>query len=151
MTEDILASLTLTPADVPNLPAKARSSLIAYLLRWEHYDIARRCLQQLLITNSQMLSVYDDMARAYLGLDQPEKALEILRRRQTLTISSLSQTLEAEARLAAGDLDGAQTIANELTEKRPYLLTGWNLKIDTCLAAGDLDGAEAALQRRAMS
>jgi ATP-dependent DNA helicase RecQ len=148
MTEDILASLTLTPADVPNLPAKARSSLIAYLLRWEHYDIARRCLQQLLITNSQMLSVYDDMARAYLGLDQPEKALEILRRRQTLTISSLSQTLEAEARLAAGDLDGAQTIANELTEKRPYLLTGWNLKIDTCLAAGDLDGAEAALQRR---
>ena len=148
MTQDILASLTLAPADVPDLPAKARSSLIAYLLRWEHYDTARRCLQQLLVTHSQMLSVYDDMARAYLGLGQPEKALEILRRRQALTVSSLSQALEAEARVAAGDLDSAQAIATELTKKRPYLLTGWSLKSDTCLAAGDLDGAEAALQRQ---
>ncbi len=79
----------MTPADVPDLPAKTRTSLIAYLLRWEHYDAARRCLQQLLVTHSQMLSVYDDMARAYLGLGQPEKALEILRRRQALKVSSL--------------------------------------------------------------
>jgi len=148
MTEDILASLTLTPADAPDLPAKVRTSLIAYLLRWEHYDAARRCLQQLLITHSQMVSIYDDMARAYLGLGQPEKALEILRRRQTLKVSSLSQRLEAEARLAAGDVEGAQTIANELTASQPGLLTSWNLQADTCLAAGELDGAEAALQRR---
>jgi ATP-dependent DNA helicase RecQ len=148
MTEDILTRLALTPADVPALPAKARTSLIAYLLRWEHYDVARRCLQQLLITHSQTLTVYDDTARAYLGMGQPEKALEILRRRHALKVSSSSQALEAEVRLLADDLDGAQAIANELTEKQPYLLTGWSLKADTCLAAGDLDGAEAALQRQ---
>ncbi len=148
MTEDTLTSLALTPADVPDLPPKTRTSLIAYLLRWEHYDAARRCLQQLLVTHSQMLSVYDDMARAYLGLGQPEKALEILRRRQALKVSTKSQSLEAKARLAGGDLDGAQAIAHELTASQPDLLTGWSLQADTCLAAGDLDGAEAALQRR---
>ncbi len=74
---------------MPGLPAKARASLIAYLLRWEHYDAARRCLQQLLITHSQMLTVYDDMARAYLGLGQPDRALEILRRRQALKVVEL--------------------------------------------------------------
>jgi len=148
VTEDVLTSLALTPADVPDLPAKARTSLIAYLLRWEHFDAARRCLQQLLITHSQMLSVYDDMARAYVGLGQPEKALEILRRRQALKVSSSSQALEAEARLAAGDLGGAQAIAGALTASRPDLLSAWGLQTDTCLAAGDLSGAEAALQRR---
>jgi ATP-dependent DNA helicase RecQ len=148
MTKDILASLALTPADVPGLPAKARASLIAYLLRWEHYDVARRCLQQLLITQSQNLAVYDDMARAYLGLGQPEKALEILRRRHALKVVSSSQALEAEIRVAAGDMDGAQAIADELTASKPDLLTAWSLKADTCLAAGDLEGAEAALMRR---
>lgn len=148
MTEEILASLALTPAEVPDLPAKTRASLIAYLLRWEHYDIARRCLQQLLVTHSQMVSIYDDMARAYLGLGQPERALEIIRRRQALKVSSLSQSLEAEARLAAGDLGGAQAIAAELTTGQPDLPTAWSLQADVCLAAGDLDGAETALQRR---
>ncbi|MBN1888122.1 MAG: RecQ family ATP-dependent DNA helicase, partial [Thermoflexales bacterium] len=148
MTDDILASLALTPADVPNLPAKARTSLIAYLLRWEHYDAARRCLQQLLVTHSQMVSIYDDMARAYVGLGQPDRALEILRRRQALKSSSLSQSLEARARSAAGDLSGARAIAGELTASRPDLLTAWSLQADICLAAGDSDGAEAALQRR---
>jgi len=148
MTEDILASLALTPAEVPGLLAKTRASLITYLLRWEHYDVARRCLQQLLITHSQNLTVYDNMARAYLGLGQPEKALEILRRRQALKVVSSSRALEAEIRMAAGDLDGAQAIADELTASEPDLLTAWSLKADTCLAAGDLEGAEVALKRR---
>jgi len=119
MTEDILASLALTPSDVPDLPARARTSLIAYLLRWEHYDAARRCLQQLLVTHSQMVSVYDGMARAYLGLGQPDRALEILRRRQALQVSSSSQALEAEARLAAGDLDGAEAALQRRDGLRP--------------------------------
>src|SRR5512136_699262 len=134
MTEDILSSLALTPADVPDLPAKGRTSLIVYLLRWEYYDAARRCLQQLLITHSQVLSVYDDMARAYLGLGQPEKALEILRRRHAIKVSSSSQALEAEVHLVSGDLDGAQAIAAELIASQPALLTAWGLQADICLA-----------------
>ena len=148
MTEDILSNLRITPAEVPDLPAKARTSLIAYLLRWEYYDAARRCLQQLLVTHSQTLSVYDDLARAYLGLKQPDHALEILRRRHALKASNSSRVLEAEARLAAGDLSGARAIAGELATEQPDLLTSWTLLADVCLAAGDMDGAEAALQRR---
>src|SRR5512139_1224950 len=102
MTEDILASLKLTPADVPDLSASARNSLITYLLRWEHYAAARRCLQQLLITHSHLVTIYDELARAELGLGQPERALEILRRRHAIKDSNSSRILEARAHLAAG-------------------------------------------------
>ena len=47
--------------------ARPQRSLISYLLRWEHHDAARRCLQQLLVTHSRLVSVYDNLARVYLA------------------------------------------------------------------------------------
>ncbi|MFN2167909.1 MAG: tetratricopeptide repeat protein, partial [Anaerolineae bacterium] len=146
--QDILTSLELTPADVPNLPAKARSALLACLLRWEHWDAARRCLHQLLVSHSHLVSVYDDLARAYLGLGQPDRALEMMDRRHALRASNSSRILEAKARLAAGDLASAQAIARELTAEQPDMLSVWSLQADLCLAAGDFDGVETALQQR---
>ena len=148
MTEDILGSLKLVPADVPNLPAASRNSLISYLLHWEHYDAARRCLQQLLVTHSHLVTIYNELARALLGLGQPERALEIVRRRHAIKVSNSSRILEARACLAAGRLAEAQAIATTLTGESPDLLSGWSLQADVCLAAGDPGGAEAALQRR---
>jgi ATP-dependent DNA helicase RecQ len=148
MPDEILTTLQLAPADVPGLSAKVRSALLAYLLRWEHYDAARRCLHQLLVTHAQLVSVYDDLARAYLGQGQPQRALEMMGRRHALRVSSSSRILEAEAHLAAGDLAAAQTIARELISEQPDMLSTWSLQADVCLAAGDLDGAETALQQR---
>jgi ATP-dependent DNA helicase RecQ len=148
MADDILSDLELTPADVPTLPAKDRNALVAYLLRWEHYDAARRCLQQLLVTHSHTVSVYDSLARVYLGLNEPGLALEMMRRRHALKISNSSRALEARAHVAAGDLSAAQAVARELLTEHPHMITAWSLQTDLCLAAGDLDGAEAALRQR---
>jgi hypothetical protein len=68
---DILLDLQLVPASVPALPSKVRTSLIGFLLRWEHYDVALSCCQELLATHGHLVSVHDDLAQAYLGLNQP--------------------------------------------------------------------------------
>ncbi len=148
MADDILAALNLPPTEVPTLPARARNALLSYLLRWEEYEAARRCLQQLLVTHSHLVSLYDDLARAYLGLGQPDRAVEIMRRRHALKSSNSSRALEAHACLAAGDLAAAQAIARQLTTEAPDLLMVWSLQADLCLAVGDLEGAERALQQR---
>jgi ATP-dependent DNA helicase RecQ len=144
MPDDILAAFGLTPADVPNLPARVRSTLISYLLRWEHYDAARRCLQQLLVTHSHLVSVYDNLARVCLALEQPERSLEYMQRRHALRASNSSRALKARVHLATGDFSAAQAIAQELVAKHPDLLLTWRLQADLSLAKGDPDGAEAA-------
>ncbi len=148
MADSILSDLNLTPAEVPNLPAQARRSLISYLIRWQHDEAARRCLQQLLVTHSRQVTVYDSLARVYLAEGRGDLALEIMRRRHALSASNSSRALEARAHLAAGDLAAAQDIATELTEQHPDLLTGWSLLADLRMASGDATGAEAAIRQR---
>jgi ATP-dependent DNA helicase RecQ len=148
MPEDILTTLKLTAGDVSTLPAKTRNSLITYLIRWEHYDEAHICLQQLLTSHSHLVSVYDDTARLCLARSQPDRALEMMRRRHELRISNSSRALEAQAHLAAGDLSSAGAIADQVCNEQPDLLIGWSLQADVRLAAGDLDGAEAAWRQR---
>jgi ATP-dependent DNA helicase RecQ len=147
MPDDFLTTLDLAPADVPDLPAKTRTSLIAYLLRWEHYDEAHRCLQQLLVTHSQLVSIYDSLARLFLAQDRSDRALEMMRRRHALRASNSSRALEAQAHLAAGDVEAAQAIVDQLVREQPDMLLTWRLQAEFCLATGDLDGAESAWQR----
>ncbi len=148
MADSILSDLNLTPAEVPNLPTQQRRSLISYLIRWQHDEAARRCLQQLLVTHSRQVTVYDSLARVYLAQEKGDQALEIMRRRHALGTSNSSRALEARAHLATGDLAAAQDIATELTEGHPDLLTGWSLMADVRLALGDAEAAEAAIRQR---
>ena len=99
--EEPLSSLHLSPADVAALPAKTRNALIGYLLRWEHYQTARRCLEALLVTHGHLVYIHDSMARAHLGLDEADLAVEAMRRRHALRSSDSSQALAARAHLAA--------------------------------------------------
>jgi ATP-dependent DNA helicase RecQ len=148
MPDDILSTLNLQPSEVPALSGKSRQSLVAYLLRWEHYDTACRCLQQLLITHSHLVSIYDNLARAHLAQDRADRALEIMRRRHAIRTSNSSRVLQARAHLAAGDLASAQSIAQRLLSEQPEMSLAWSLQADLLLAAGDLDGAEAAWRQR---
>jgi ATP-dependent DNA helicase RecQ len=148
MSENILCTLGLSVARVPTLSSRVRTSLIAYLVRWQHYNAAELCLQELLIGHSHHVSVYDNLARVYLAQGQPERALEIMSKRHALRVSSSSRALEAHAHLAAGDIASAQVIAGELIGKHPDLLLSWSLQADVRLAAGDTDGAEAAWRER---
>jgi ATP-dependent DNA helicase RecQ len=144
MSNDILAALGLTPSDIPSLPTQARRSLAAYLLRWGHFDAARRCLRQLLVTHYHQVSVYDALAKAHLGLDDTERALEIMERRHALRTSSTSRALVARIHLAGGDVEAAQRISEELLDGNPESVMAWGLCGDVALASGDLAGAEAA-------
>jgi ATP-dependent DNA helicase RecQ len=144
MSDDILATLGLTPSDVPSLPTQARRKLTAYLLRWGHFDAARRCLRQLLVTHYHQVSIYDALAKAHLGLDNAERALEIMERRHALRTSSTSRALMARIHLADGDVEAAQRISEELLDGNPESVMAWGLCGDVALASGDLAGAEAA-------
>ena len=147
-SDDILTELKLTPEQVPELPAQERNKLVGFLLRWEHNNAAQRCLQQLLVTDSHRVTVYDALARAHLVDGQPTRALELMRRRHALGVSNSSRALEARAHLEAGDLKTAQAISDQLVDEHPDLLVAWDLQAEVRLTAGDLDGAESALQQR---
>jgi len=147
MSEDVLSALGLTPSDIPSLPTQTRRSLTAYLLRWGHFDAARRCLRQLLVTHYHQVSVYDALAKAHLGLDDAERALEIMERRHALRTSSTSQALVARIHLAGGDVEAAQRISEELLDGNPESVMAWGLCGDVALASGDLAGAEAAYRQ----
>ena len=146
--DDALAALNLSPEEVSALPAKLRTSLIGYLLRWEAAELAYRCLEHLLETSGHLVSIHDSLARAYLELDQPDRAVAVMQTRHRLGMSNSSQALAARAHAAAGDIDSAQTIARKLVIEHPEMMLTWSLLADVCISAGDWDAAEEALRRR---
>jgi ATP-dependent DNA helicase RecQ len=148
MPDEILNNLELTLAEVPALPARLRTSLASYLLRWQEYDSAQRCLELLIASHGHLVSLYDNLARLGLARGKPEQAVETMRQRHAIGTSRPSRALEARAHLASGDLPRAQAIASELHREQPDMLLAWDLEVDLCLAEGDADGAEAALRQR---
>jgi len=148
MPDDIFSQLDIAPTSVPSLPAKARTALIAHLLRWNHHNAARHCLQELVASHGRLVSIHDYLARTHMALGDPKRALEVIQRRQAIRISNTSRALEARVRLAAGDQPGAEAIVQQLAAEHPSMLLTWSLQADVRLAAGDLDGAEAAWRKR---
>jgi ATP-dependent DNA helicase RecQ len=142
-----LTALALTPADVPSLPTTTRRKLTSYLLRWEYFDLARRCLQQALVTRPDHLSICDDLARAYLGLEQPERALEIMRRREALKVSLPSRALVLRALVAQGDLKSALEESETLLAENPDSNLAQVVRGDVLAEAGHYDDAEATFRR----
>ena len=145
--DDILSALELTPDQVPGLPGGERTRLISFLLRWDHNVAAQRCLQQLLVTDSHRVTIYDALARAHLAQGESKRALELMARRHALGISNSSRALEARAHLEAGDLAAAQIASDALVDEQPDLLITWDLRAEVCLASGDMDGAEDAYRQ----
>jgi ATP-dependent DNA helicase RecQ len=148
VSDDVLQDLRLAPSDVPALPAQARNSLVAYLLRWEHYGAARDCLEAIAGPNEKRVTILDRLTQAYLGLGQAQRAAETIRRRNALRRSISSLVLEGRALVAAGDLAAARAIAGELLGMDPPVLGAWDLEAEIGLAAGDPDAAERAMQHR---
>lgn len=146
-SSDPLTALNLTPADVPALPTAARRKLAGYLLRWGHFDLARRCLHQVLVTRPDQVSVYDVLARAYLGLEQPDRALEIMRRREALKVSIPSRTLVIRAHVARGDLETALQVSKALLADNPESKLAQVVRGDVLAEAGHYDDAKAILRR----
>ncbi len=147
MQTDPLTALDLTPANVPSLSTNLRRKLTDYLLRWGHFDQARRCLQQTLVTRPDLVSIYDDLARAYLGLDQPDRALEIMRRREALKVSTLSRRLVICTHVARDDLETALQVSEALLADNPDNKLAQVIRGDVLAEAGQYDAAKAILCR----
>ena len=146
LSADPLTALNLTPAEVPSLPTKVRRKLTGYLLRWGYFDQARRCLQQALVTRPDLVSIYDGLARAYLGLEQPDRTLEIMRRREALKVSLPSRTLVIRAHVAQGDLETALQVSENLLADNPDSKLAQVIRGDVLAEAGRYDAAKAILR-----
>jgi hypothetical protein len=88
----------------------------------------------LLVTHYYQVSVYDELAKAHLGLDEAARALEIMERRHALRTSSTSQALVARIHLARGDVEAAQRISEELLDRNLESVMAWGLCGDVALA-----------------
>ena len=125
MTEGLLSRLGLTPQQVAQLSGNLRNRAISFLLRWECYQDALACLDEMIPLHPTWVSLLDDRAQALLGLGQADEALEVVRARQQIKSSLSARAQEARIHLARGDNDIALAIAEELVAKEPESVAAW--------------------------
>jgi ATP-dependent DNA helicase RecQ len=147
MKQDPLERLGLTPSRCGEITSRARTRLINWLVRWEHYEAALACLEVMLALDPGRLGLLDARVEALLGLGRAEEALATLDERHAIGRSLASQALEARVHLARGDVAAADAVARQLTETRPDAVVCWQTLGEVRLAQGDLAGALAAAQR----
>ena len=149
MKNDTLAHLGLTPDQVSHITGRRRTRLINFLLRWEQFETALACLEEMLAFNPGLVTLLDAQARALLGLDQPDAALDVMHARHQLRTSLSSRVLEARVHLARGDSEAALRIADELTGERSDVISGWDLLGQVHVARDDFETALAVYGRLA--
>ncbi len=147
MDQDTLKVLGLTPVATRHITGKRRTRLISFLLRWEQYERALACVEEMMALHPELVSLCDAKARALLGLGQPGAALEVMNARHERRTSQTSRSLEARIRLETGDTEGALGIARELVASRPDSIPLWGLLGEVHLARND-DGAAVDAYRR---
>jgi ATP-dependent DNA helicase RecQ len=147
MDEDPLERLGLVPAHCGGITGRARTRLINWLVRWQHYEAALACLEVMLALDPGRLGLLDAEVQALLGMGRADEALAILAERHRISVSLTSQALGARIQLARGDVAAADAIAGRLTEARPDAVISWEVLGEVRLAQGDVAGALAAAQR----
>lgn len=144
MNKDTMAHLGLSPQRTTHITGTRRTRLINFLLRWEQYEAALACVEQMLAYNPDRVGLLDVQAQALLGLGQPDLALDVMRARHQISSSLSSRRLEAQVHLALGDAEAALRIADEWVSERPESITAWGLLGKVHLARDDFDAALAA-------
>jgi tetratricopeptide (TPR) repeat protein len=147
MNQDTLKELGLTPAATRRIIGNRRTRLINFLLRWEEYEGALACLEEMMAFYSELVSLHDAKARALLGLGQPDAALEVMHTRHERSTSRSSRALEARICMETGDTERALGIARELVGSKPDRVPLWGLLGEMQLAGND-DGAAMDTYRR---
>jgi ATP-dependent DNA helicase RecQ len=147
MNQDTLKELGLTPAATRHIIGNRRTRLINFLLRWEEYEGALACVEEMMAFYSGLVTLHDAKARALLGLGQPDAALEVMHARHERRISQTSRSLEARIQVDTGDTERALGIARELVESNPDSPPLWGLLGEVQLAGND-DGAAVDAYRR---
>jgi len=144
---DALAQLELTPEQAGQLTGHRRDALIRFLLRWEQYAPALACLDALLATNPELVTLLDQRAQALAGLRRYGEALQTMRQRHELRVSASSLALEARIYLAGGVAEGALSAAEEALRESSNNLSALAALAEARLARGDYEAAQAACRR----
>jgi len=144
---DALSSLGLTATQAGRLGARRREALVSFLLRWEQYQQALDCLDELLPHNPTLVSLLDDRARALQGLGRFEAALAVMSARHQRRVSFSSRILEGRIYLASGHTDAALGIARDLLSEAAQSLPVLDLLAEVHLARGEHDAALATHRR----
>ena len=115
MNQDTLAQLGLSPDQTTHITGNRRKRLIGFLVRWEQYEAALACLDEMLALDPNLVSLLDAKARALLGLGQPQAALDVMQGRHRIRTSLSSRALEARIHLALSESDTSLRIARPET------------------------------------
>ena len=149
MNQDTLAQLGLSPDQTTHITGNRRKRLISFLLRWEQYEAALACLDEMLALNPDLVSLLDAKARALLGLAQPQAALDVMQGRHRIRTSLLSRALEARIHLALGESATSLHIARQLVAERPDSVTVLASLGEVQVAREELDAALTTYRRLA--
>ena len=148
MADGILTTLALSPLDTVHLSSNLRSRLLNFMLRWEQYDAAAACLDELIPVNPSLVSLLALRARVQSAQGDPDGALATMATRHERKISMTSRALEARLYLVQGDAGAAHRIALALSIEKPTSPTVWGLLGEVHLARGAPHAAEEAYRRQ---
>ena len=87
MNQDPLARLGVDPVTCGGIPGRARTRLLNWLVRWEHYEAALSCLEVLLRLEPGRLGLLDAKTEALLGLGRTDEALATLANRHEIGLA----------------------------------------------------------------
>jgi ATP-dependent DNA helicase RecQ len=139
----ITTQIHLLPASMASLPQELRDLLLVYLQRWgepaEQIEVAE------LLRNAQgdWPALLDYLAHAYLAAHNPQRAMEIIERRQRRNTTIGSHALEARALLALGLRDAARQVALELAAANPRNGVALGAAAQVLAATADFETASA--------
>jgi ATP-dependent DNA helicase RecQ len=147
MATTFLAELGLAPSRIAILTSQQRNQLLSFLERWGYLADLHTCLDHILETQPNLVSMLDLRARAYKEEERYDDAVTVVQHRIALRTSLTAQTLYAELAIAQGDLDTAEELIAAMRTESPDSVMVWRLTGDVALARGDTVAAMAAYPR----
>ncbi|MBN1315355.1 MAG: RecQ family ATP-dependent DNA helicase [Anaerolineales bacterium] len=147
-SNDCLSALDISPLDAVSLSTKARSRLLNFLLRWDHYAEVEQCLDVVMPVYPSLVSLMDIRIRAQMGIGETEAALATMAIRQQRKTSVTAKILEARIHLERGDTGKVMEIALALNQEASDKGWSWGLLGEGYFLGGEVDKAEGAYRRQ---
>ncbi|MCC6170160.1 MAG: RecQ family ATP-dependent DNA helicase [Caldilineaceae bacterium] len=145
----LLRAISLTPAQLADLPPETRDQLLDYIQTWESPDDQLRLVTALREAHGSWLFLLDYQARAQLAVGTASAAAEALatiERRQHRSTTIASQCMEARALLAAGHPSHARAVADDIGSAYLRHSLAQCTAAEIYAATGDFAKARATLE-----
>jgi len=142
----VLAQFGLTLESVPNLPPELRDDLLVYIQLWGQPEEQLALATALREVHGPLLFLLDYQAQALFRMGQYAEALDMIERRQRRSTSVTTQMREAVVLLAAGHVQHARGLADDLARTNPRHSGAVCVAAEIYTAVGEFDLARTILQ-----